>query len=222
MRLAAPLLVLSLLSAPALAEPVQLFGRTVELFLPDGYCLLNSSQPNEKLLIDTVTASNQGTSSFVAYFAPCNDLIAFRAGAISVMDEYGLLMVPTPGGQFQPSSQGRAATLQQTADSVPQVDQATLDQIQQQAQTNNQGVQIEGFKFLGLLHRDEAAVYIGVLLELNNGVEKGTATGVVGLTVLGDVAITANLYRPYHSNADIVALTSELVPYMANLVAANP
>ena len=52
-------------------------------------------------------------------------------------------------------TQGRAATLQQTADSVPQVDQATLEQIQQQAQTNNQGVQIEGFKFLGLLHQDD-------------------------------------------------------------------
>ncbi len=220
-RLAAALLALPLLSAPAAAEPVELFGRTVQLFLPDGYCLLDSAQPNEKLLIANMAANNQDSSYLIAYFAPCNDLTAFRAGALDGMDEYGLLFVPTPGGQFQASSEGRAVMLQQTAASMPAFDQATLDQMQRDAKTA-EGVQLDGVKFLGLLRQDEAAIYLGLLLELSSGEFKGTAAGVVGLTVLGDVAITANLYRPYRSNADIVALTSELVPYMAALVAANP
>ncbi len=63
MRRLASLLALGLVASalPAAAEPVDLYGRTVELFLPDGYCLLDETQPAEKALVDFMTQSNAGT-----------------------------------------------------------------------------------------------------------------------------------------------------------------
>jgi hypothetical protein len=207
---------------PAAAEPVELFGRTLELFLPNGYCLLDAAQPNEKMLLDITTANNQASNHLVAYFVPCNDLMAYRAGAITSMTEYGILFVPLVGGSFQPAPDGRAATLRQVAASLPGIDTAMMEEIERQAQSSQGGVKIEGAQFLGLLGQDENAIYAGMLLDVSDGQQTLAAAAVIGMTVLGDVTLTANVYRPYRSNADIVALTSELAPYMAELVAANP
>ena len=207
---------------PVAAEQVDIFGRPLELFLPDGYCLLDAAQPNEKMLLDITTANNQGSNHLVAYFVPCNDLAAYRAGAITSMTEYGILFVPLVGGSFQPTPEGRAATLQQVAASLPGIDAAVLAEVERQAQSSQGGVKIDGVQFLGVLGQDDSALYAGLLLDVSDGQQTLAAAAVIGMTVLRDVTLTANLYRPYRSNADIVALTSELQPYMAALVAANP
>lgn len=223
-RLAALGLVLagSLSALPAGAETVDLYGRQVELFLPEGYCLLDSAQPNEQALIDYMTQLNQGSSHLIAYFAPCNELTAFRVGAQDSMTEYGLLFAPLVNGAFQPAAQGRAATLAELAAAIPQVDEAMLREIEQQSQASQSGLQLSGMQFLGLLAQDENALYAGLLMNVGDGQSSIAVAGVVAMTVLADVTLTANLYRPYRSNADIVALASELTPYMAGLTAANP
>jgi len=213
---------LLLLASTAAAEPVEVHGRTLELHLPNGYCLLDATLPGETELIESLRASNAGQNDLIAYFAPCNDLIAYRVGALDRLTEYGTLMVPLVDGAFTPGPGPRADFLAEMRGAMPTVDEAMLAELEQQASNNPQGVQISGSQFLGILHEDANALYLGLLFQASAEGETLAGAAVLAFTLLGDVAFTVNLYRPYRSNADLVALVSELGPYMAGLTAANP
>jgi hypothetical protein len=217
---AALALVLLLPALPAAAEPVDLYGRQVEFFLPLGYCFLDESQPAEKLLVDNTVAMNQGSNELIAYFAPCNDLVAYRVGAIDVLSEYGIIFVPLLNGGFEASPSPRAESLPQIAATIPALDEAALQELERQA--SQQGITVSGTQFLGLIGQDANALYAGLLAEVSDGTTSYPTAGLLAITQLQDVVLTVNLYRPYRSNADIVALLSEAEAYVAQLVAANP
>jgi hypothetical protein len=222
-RLSAALALVLLLSVrPAAAEPIDLYGRPIEFFLPAGYCHLDETQPAEKLLVDNIVGMNQGSNDLIAYFAPCNDLVAYRVGAIDVMSEYGIVFVPLVNGGFEASPSPRAESLPQIAATLPALDQAALQRLEQEASQNPQGITLSGSQFLGLIGQDANALYAGLVAQVSDGSSSFPAAGVLAITQLQDVVMTVNLYRPYRSNADIVALLSEAEIYVAQLVAANP
>lgn len=217
------LTVLALLPAvPAAAEPVDLYGRQVEFFLPMGYCYLDESQQAEKAIVDNIVQMNVGQNDLIAYFAPCNDLIAYRAGAIPTLNEYGIVFVPLANGTFQAAPGSRAETLPQIAASMPGLDENLLAQIEQEVNQNPSGATLSGTQFLGLINQDVNAIYAGMVAQVSDGQTTTPAAGVLGITQLQDIVFTINLYREYHSNADIVALLTEATTYAAELVAANP
>jgi len=207
---------------PAGAEPVDLYGRQVEFFLPMGYCYLDESQPGEQQLVSAIVQSNQGSNDLIAYAAPCNDLIAYRVGAIEVLSEYAIIFVPLVDGGFQPTPVSRAESLPQIAASMPALDEAALQQLEQEASSNPHGVTISGSQFLGLIGQDANAIYAGMLSNVSDGTTTSAVAGVLAITQLQDVIVTFNVYRVYRSNADIVALLTEAEAYVADLVAANP
>jgi hypothetical protein len=209
-----------LLASPLAAEPVDLYGRQVEFFLPLGYCYLDEAQPAEKILVDNSVAMNQGSNELIAYFAPCNDLVAYRVGAITVLSEYGIIFVPLIDGGFEASPLSRAESIPQIAATIPALDEAALQELERQA--SQQGITVSGTQFLGLIGQDANALYAGLLAEVSDGTTSYPTAGVLAITQLQDVVLTVNLYRPYRSNADIVALLSEAESYVAQLVAANP
>ena len=217
------LAVLSLAPAlPAAAEPVDLYGRQIEFFLPMGYCYLDESQAAEKMVVDNVVQMNQGSNDLVAYFAPCNDLVAYRAGAIVTLSEYGIVFVPLVNGSFEPAPTPRAESLPQIAASMPALDEALLAQIEQDVNQNPAGFTLSGTQFLGVIGQDANAIYAGMVAEVSDGQTSVPAAGVLAITQLQDVVLTINLYRTYLSNADIVALLTEVESYAGELVAANP
>jgi hypothetical protein len=207
---------------PAAAEPVDLYGRQVEFFLPMGYCYLDEAQPGEQQLVSAIVQSNQGSNDLIAYAAPCNDLIAYRVGAIEVLSEYAIIFVPLVDGGFQPTPVSRAESLPQIAASMPALDEAALQQLEQEASSNPHGVTISGSQFLGLIGQDANAIYAGMLSNVSDGTTTSAVAGVLAITQLQDVIVTFNVYRVYRSNADIVALLTEAEAYVADLVAANP
>lgn len=207
---------------PAAAEPVDLYGRQVEFFLPLGYCYLDENQAAEKMIVDNIVQMNQGSNDLVAYFAPCNDLVAYRAGAIVTLSEYGIVFVPLVDGSFQAAPTPRAESLPQIAASMPALDEALLAEIEQEVNQNPAGFTLSGTQFLGLIGQDANAIYAGMVAEVSDGQTSTPAAGVLAITQLQDVVVTINLYRGYQSNADIVALLTEAETYAAELVAANP
>lgn len=221
-----PLVVLTALALlpalPAAAEPVDLYGRQIEFFPPLGYCYLDESQAAEKLIVDNTVQMNQGSNLLVAYVAPCNDLVAYRSGAIPTLSEYGIVFVPLIDGTFQAAPTPRAESLPQIAASMPPVDEALLAEIEREANQNTAGFSLSGTQFLGLIGQDANAIYAGLVAVVSDGQTSVPAAGVLGITQLQDVVVTINLYRAYHSNADIVALLSEAQSYAAELTAANP
>jgi hypothetical protein len=207
---------------PAAAEPIDLYGRQVEFFPPIGYCYLDESQPGEKELVSTIAQTNQGTNDLIAYFAPCNDLTAYRAGAIAVLSEYAIVFVPLVDGGFQPTPVARTESLPQIAASMPAMDEAAMLQLEQEASNNPHGVTLSGSQFLGLIGQDGNAIYAGMLSNVSDGTTTSAVAGVLAITQVQDVILTFNVYRTYRSNADIVALLTEAESYVAELVAANP
>jgi hypothetical protein len=217
------LAVLALLSAaPVAADPVDLYGRQIEFFLPVGYCYLDESQQAEKMIVDNIVQMNQGSNELIAYFAPCNDLVAYRSGAIATLSEYGIVFVPLVEGSFQASPSSRAESLPQIAATMPALDEALLSQIEQEVNQNQGGFTLSGTQFLGLIGQDANALYAGMVAEVSDGQTSVPAAGVLAITQLQDVVMTINLSRTYRSNADIVALLTEAQTYAAELVAANP
>lgn len=202
----------------AAAAPVSVEGRTFEFPGGLGYCDLDASQPGEKYLIDQQTQIQAGQNIIIGYQGACNELIALRVGANQYLQEYMIAMVPMQNGAFTPMTGDRASFLQQMAASLPAVDPAVVEQLK----AEGAGVKVSGAQLIGVLGQDDNAIYYGLLLEVSDGTTSLTAAAVVAITLIGDVPVSLNFYRPYKGLADIDALSMEASIAAANLVAANP
>lgn len=219
-----PALFLTLaLALPAQARPLEVFGRTLQLPLLPGYCELDQAQPLERLLIDNMLVTNAGTNELVSYYAVCQDVEALRAGGIEGLSYSGATLVPLMNGAFMPVPGPRAAVLDSIAAEIPKLDPGTLQEIEGAINDRSAIATLEDVRFLGLVERDEHAIYLGLLMMVvsNDGTRQPMAT-IVAMTKLQDVVLTVNLTRPYESSEDIEALMTLLRPHMAELVAANP
>lgn len=222
-RLARLILLLPFLAAPAAAEPVDIYGRTLDLVLPADTCALDYAQPVEQAMIDNMIQVNQGSNEVIAYFAPCDMLQALRDGQADWLPVSGTLLLPVVGGSFQASTLDRATFLAMMAKEIPSVDSAALAAMEQDINQRSSVGSIGETQFLGALGEDASAIYIGLLAVVTapDGSVANMAT-VVALTQLADVPLSANLSREYASNADLDWLLAQLQAYMAELTARNP
>lgn len=218
MRRLLALAAFALFPSLAAAAPVTVEGRTIEFPGALGYCDLDTSLPGEKFLVDQQLQIQSGQNIILAYQGACNELIALRVGANQYLQEYMIAMVPMQNGAFTPMAMDRATFLQQMAASLPAVDPTLV----QQLQTQGASVKVSGAQLIGVLGQDENAIYYGLLLEVSDGTSSVTAAAVVGITLIGDVPVSLNFYRPYKGLADIDAIWTEASIAAANLVAANP
>ncbi len=212
-----------LLAAPAAAEPVALPFGTLEIALPDGYCALDPNDPIEAEVIAFVVSMQEGQNVVVSQFVECAELALWRAGTAEEFFRFGQVMLPLSDGQVLPLPFDRATFLQEMVGYLPAVDDAMVKEVVEQINDNSQGIGVEDVQFLGLMDRDEAGIYVGMLSRPTfEGEGSGFQAGLMSMTLIQRVVVSTYLYRVYEDEEDFDRLIVEQKAYLADLIAANP
>jgi hypothetical protein len=219
MRVALFALATLLLSAPvAAAEKFQIDGQTLSISPPEGYCLLDRSRPDDAGLTALLERSQEGVNRVLQNFALCAELEDWHAGRINNLRHFGNVMVPVENGETKALDMSRSAYVTALAGSVNSVDYTALER---EINEKIDLVQISGTQFLGALHQDEQALYIGVLVALETGGKRLPQAGIAILTMLGKIPASMNMQWPAEEGV-FDGLLAAQQSYAAALIQANP
>lgn len=219
MRLIAVILIGLLLPVSAAsAEQFQIAGKTLSLTPPEGYCPLDRSRKDDDGLTTLLERSQAGVNQVLLNFALCTELEDWHAGKIQNMRHFGNVMVPVENGSTYALSVPRQSYVAALVGQVASVDFAAITkEVNQKLEIG----QITDNQFLGALHQDDSAIYIGILTTLDTGGKKLPQAGIAALTLLNSVPASINLQWPAEEDV-LKGLLAAQQQYTAALIQANP
>lgn len=224
------LLVLSLLTATAAAAapagktPLQKEPHALGLALPapNDFCELSPSQPADRYMLETAEQMNAGHNRVLAIFADCGQLAAMR-GKGAVLNDYAMYMIPLSAADLPPTMT-RAEFIELVAGTLGEPDtvEKAEDIVQNRLSEANAAIELQDLVSLGPLHRDDVALYTGVLARTAEaGAEVEVTAVVVGVTMIDGQVVTLNLSAPYEGQRTIDALLAEQRDNVQRLIDAN-
>jgi len=224
------LLVLSLLTAasaqaaPAGKTPLQKQPHAIGLALPapNDFCELSRSQPADRYMIETAEQMNAGHNQVLAIFADCGQLAAMR-GKGALLSDYAIYMIPHSASDLPPSmTRGEFIDLVAGALGESNAFEKAEDIVRNRLSEADAAIELQDLVSLGPLHRDDTALYTGILTRTAEpGAEVEVTAVVVGLTMVGSQVVTLNLSAPYEGQPTIDALLAEQRDNVQRLIDAN-
>ncbi len=215
---------------PASAATIQIVpGTGMEMDAPDGQCVIEpSANQFDAAYFATMNQMYVGTNNLLALFIDCNVLASMRQGIPQPITEWTIVLLPLSGGQVvSAAGYTRAQVIEEMGKAAAGTDmQAYLDgqkgSIEQRInQTLQGGYQMGQIKSLGVLAKDDAAIYSGLLMsQTMAGVAQNIAC-VIGMTLINGYVVTVNIYRPYESAETYTDMISDMKEDMAGLVSMN-
>jgi hypothetical protein len=158
---------------------------------PEGYCLY----PDDLMAV-VVAMHKQTNRDNVVHtaFGDCDQLRAHAESRARIRD-FGIVMTPTAtlgksltraslddfAREIVDPAQGRESAAQRLREAVARLD-------------------LQAFSSVGVLDRDDSAIYLGFLSKLHAGTENFTQAGVMALTVVRSRMVSLYLYSDYAKN----------------------
>lgn len=217
-------------ASPASAATIQIVpGTSMDMQAPDGQCMIEpSANQFDAAYFATMNQMYVGTNNLLALFVDCDVLASMRQGIAQPITEWTIVLLPLSGGQaVSAAGYSRAQVIEEMSKAAAGTDmQAHLDgqkgSIEQRINQTLQGsYQMGQIKSLGVLAKDDAAIYSGLLMsQTMAGVAQNIAC-VIGMTLINGYVVTVNIYRPYESAETYTAMISDMKSDMAGLVSAN-
>ena len=215
---------LALAGHAARAEQVVLAGQTVEVAPPSGYCALDRGRTSEAAILDTLEKAQGGTNRIVIVFVDCKALDTSRQSGKYDLSRYGMILTPTPNGDQSKYSEGtRQDYVAELGKQFPDFDPASAVEAAK-TRLKAAGMSVGSVRMLGLLAKDETAIYLGVSAE---GVadpsdnSQHRVLGILGLTLVNEIPISINIYRSDAGDDAIAGMIAEDKANIAALIAAN-
>lgn len=215
---------------PASAATVQIVpGTNMEMSAPDGQCIIEpSANQFDAAYFATMNQMYVGTNNLLALFIDCNVLASMRQGIAQPITEWTIVLLPLSGGQvISAAGYTRAQVIEEMSKAAAGADmQAYLDgqkgSIEQRInETLQGGYQMGQIKSLGVLAKDDAGIYSGLMMtQTLAGVPQSIAC-VIGMTLINGYVVTVNIYRPYESAETYTDMIGDMKADMAGLVNAN-
>lgn len=80
----------------AIANPIGFeIGETrVSIFIPNGYCLLDKSEPSDSRVLTTFDIQAKGKHRRLGFMVNCEQLTAWRNGELLTFDDFGYILLP--------------------------------------------------------------------------------------------------------------------------------
>ena len=200
------------------AEQFQVAGKTLSLTPPEGYCLLDRSRKEDDGLTALLERSQAGVNQVLLNFALCTELEDWHAGKIPNLRHFGNVMVPVENGSTYALSVPRQSYVAALAGQVASVDFAAITQ---EVNRKLEIGQVTDNQFLGALHQDDSAIYIGILTTLDSGGQKLPQAGIAALTLLNSVPASLNMQWPAEEDV-LKGLLAAQQKYASALIQANP
>lgn len=209
-------------TAEASAREVDLAGRHITLPIPEGYCDFVPQDDREKRIIDVFQSLNGGHNQVLNLFVECGELNSFRLGQTANFRRYGMYLAQLTDNALKPiTGTSRAAFIEGVVKETPKLNPAELAQeIRLKSSQLKFDVNIQR---MGILANDEGAAYLGILGGVaDGGSQPSMFAGVVAITIVKNLSLTANLYRPYVDEGSFTAGLAEAKSLARSLVASNP
>jgi len=177
--------------APARAQIDAGGGVVLKFDAPEGYC------PYPADLMSVVLAVHKQTNRdniVHTAFGACEQLRSHMESGARIRD-FGIVMTPT-------STLGKPLTRASLDDFVREiVDPAQArESAAQRLREAVSRLDVQAFSSVGVLDRDDSAVYLGFLTKLHAGNETFTQAGVMALTIARSRMVTLYLYSDYTKN----------------------
>jgi len=208
----------------ARAERMVFAEQPIEVTAPSGYCALDRSKATEATILDTFGKTQGDTNKIALIFVDCKALETSRQSGNYDLSRYGMILVPTPRGTVPKYAAGtRSDYIDEMSKQFPDFD-ATRAVEQAKARLNTAGVTVNGLQMLGVLAKDDTAIYLGVVAE---GVvdpsdnRQHRVLGIVGLTLVNEIPVSVNIYRTDAGDDAVAAMIAEDKANVAALIAAN-
>jgi hypothetical protein len=206
-------------SASLHAENITVAGRTLSIDLPPSYCVLDRSDPAEDEMFRIMERIQAGMNRVLVVFYDCAELARMRRGESNTFDRYGQILTPIREQAYPGiTREVYFAELTKVFDRAfaigARLGQENIGEVIPE-------IQIGEARSLGVLETDEAALYAGMLEKIAFEGEEFTVAAVISMTLVKDVPVSVNLYRPYEGDASIDLLLMEQQRFLRRLVQEN-
>ena len=228
-RVAAALL--TLIASGSAAALTWRLGDSGYSFDAPGYCALDARGGEfDRLFLEWQQNANRGSNDVIAVLVDCVKLSALRSGATVEVGQYGIFLAPYQNGRLRRvEGSTRADFLDEAAklalggmnvDSKI-VEKRVNDALQSEVRDRLGRIAFEGVRELGILHRDDHAIYAGLVIAASAGSERHVNAGVMALTLVKGYIVQLTMYRPFVDKGTIDSLLQDQIGHMANFVFAN-
>lgn len=210
--------------ADGYAETVKFAERDVVVAAPAGSCAMDPSIRFDAALIDLAERHNSGYNSVLLVFGDCDSLPRWRRREIATFASWGQILAPLNRGEARPAPPAsRAEIVRAIAAILPHLPwQDIAREVKDRVAQPGTGLQIEAMTSLGSLEVNDTALFQGVLVPLVlPDSRRMTVAGVVGTTVVNQIVVSINLYRPFVDEGTFATLLEEQRLNILALIRAN-
>jgi len=201
------------------AANITVAGRTLSIDLPPSYCALDRGDPAEDEMFRIMERIQAGMNRVLVVFYDCAELARMRRGESNTFDRYGQILTPIkeqayPGITREVYFAELAKVFDRAFAIGARLGQESIGEVIPE-------IQIGEARSLGVLETDEAALYAGMLEKIAFEGEEFTVAAVISMTLVKDVPVSINLYRPYEGDASLDLLLMEQQRFLRRLVQEN-
>ncbi|HVM81049.1 MAG TPA: hypothetical protein VMU06_18660 [Stellaceae bacterium] len=221
--LAAAIVFVGLAMQAAAAEQMVFAGQTLNIEPPAGYCALDRSRAAEASLLAAQEGAQRDANRIALAFVECNDLAKARQSGTYDLAAYGMVLVPLQHGDVVKYTGSRSGFVAEAAAHFGDFDADKAIETAK-ARIKESGVTVTGVRMLGVLAKDDAALYLGVTLDGVADASGGSprrVLGIVAFTLVNEIAVSINIYQAGASEDAIPAMIAQDKANVAALIAAN-
>lgn len=224
MARAAAWLVAAALAMPSWAFEIELAGRKLSIEAPEGYCPLEQTNARDKSFLDRLSSALGEDHQLLLMFTDCEELKQFRArradrfqrfGQITALRERGAPIAALGGVSRNAYSAEATATFGRLTEPAARAD--ALRRLDQEIAEGR----LSGLRNLGLLDRDGAGAYLGIVSRIEAPGDPHVLASVTTATLLREIRLSINLYRRYENAETFPALLAEQKRIAQRLIEKN-
>ncbi|MEN3973644.1 hypothetical protein [Emcibacter sp. SYSU 3D8] len=205
-------------------------GTSMAMDPPEGQCRIEPSASQfDAGYFATMQQMYAGSNNLLALFIECDVLASVRQGMAQPITRWTIVLLPLSNGQVIPATgYTRAQVIEEMSKVAAGADlQGVLDgQKDSIEQRVGQVLQQDTFQMgqvrsLGLLARDDAALYSGLHLSQGMTGQMQNVACVIGMTVISNHIVTVNAYQPFEGAETYTDMVEDMQDAMADLVSMN-
>jgi hypothetical protein len=196
-----------------------------------GYCPFDANASGiDRALLDWQSKSLKGTNILLGFFTTCEELTALRTAQIKYISKWRSLLAVLRNGKLERAhGVSRGLFIDVMTKSMARgvdLDTESLSERMTKALPDDVAkkigkVGLSETRQLGVIHRDESALYFAYLLDLSVRDYNKTVAGVTAMTLMKGYMVTFNNYGEFVDRSSIERLLKEAQAVAQDMVARN-
>ena len=198
----------------------------IKIVIPDQYCLLDVNRPSDSRVLTTFDLQAKGKHKRLAFMVNCEQLIAWRKGDLLTFSDFGYVLLPEEhvdmvsdevlgeflNGMIEEIGHGRSNTIRHRGDGyLEKYIEERVFELEHSASVD-----------LGLIHRDNIALYTASLDKITTEIGEQTLSGkVTAITQVKGKPLFLYWFRKLDNLKTIAKIESALSKWVANIHQVN-